>query len=120
MKHQGEELYKIYINHDLEMTWDYFTARSMLAAHAFEWGKLLQCHLKINLAENGQIDCRFMFPKKKKKQQQKKKKNIWSQGAVCPPSRGNIFVYFHNIQSSSPLKQLGQSKPIFMWSTLKK
>ena len=24
MKHQGEELYKVYINHDLEMTLTYF------------------------------------------------------------------------------------------------
>ena len=32
-----------------------------------------------------------------------------------PPSRGNIHVhvYFHNIQTSSPLKPLGQSKPDF-------
>ena len=28
------------------MTLTYFTARSMLVAHAFEWRKLLQCHLK--------------------------------------------------------------------------
>ena len=27
MKHQGEELYKIYINHDLGMTLTYFIAR---------------------------------------------------------------------------------------------
>ena len=28
MKHQGEELYKVYINHDPEMTLTYFTAMS--------------------------------------------------------------------------------------------
>ena len=28
MKHQGEELYKVYINHDPGMTLVYFTARS--------------------------------------------------------------------------------------------
>ena len=28
MKHQGEELYKVYINHDPGMTLTYFTARS--------------------------------------------------------------------------------------------
>ena len=27
MKHQGEELYKVYINHDLGMTLAYFMAR---------------------------------------------------------------------------------------------
>ena len=41
MKHQGEELYKFYINHDTGMTLTYFTARSTQVAHAFEWGKLL-------------------------------------------------------------------------------
>ena len=46
MKHQGVEIYKIYINHDPRMTLTYFTARSTSAAHAFEWGKLLKCHLK--------------------------------------------------------------------------
>ena len=28
MKHQGEELYKVYINHDFGMTLTYFMARS--------------------------------------------------------------------------------------------
>ena len=46
MKHQGLELYKIYKNHDTGMTLTFFTARSTKAAHAFEWGKLLKCHLK--------------------------------------------------------------------------
>ena len=91
MKHQGEELYKIYINHDLEMTWDYFTARSMLAAHAFEWGKLLQCHLKINLAENGQIDCRFMIPKKNQKKN-KNKKTFGAKGQSAPHPAA-IYLY---------------------------
>ena len=39
--------------------------------------------------------------------------------AGLPPPRDNIHVYYHNIQRSS-LKPLGQSKPNFMWSTLKK
>ena len=46
MKDRGEEFYKVYINHDRWMTLTYFTARSAYVAHAFEWGKLLQCHLK--------------------------------------------------------------------------
>ena len=28
------------------MTLTYFTARSTQVAHAFEWGKMLKCHLK--------------------------------------------------------------------------
>ena len=40
MKHQAMELYKVYINHDPEMTLTFFTARSTYAAHAFEWEKI--------------------------------------------------------------------------------
>ena len=46
MKHQGEELYRVYINHGPGMTLIYLTARSTYGAHAFEWGKLSKCHLK--------------------------------------------------------------------------
>ena len=35
-------------------------------------------------------------------------------GAHMLPPRGNIHVYLHNIQTSSPLKPLGQSRPTFM------
>ena len=38
MKHQEEELYKVYINLDPGMTLTYFTARSAWIAHAFDWG----------------------------------------------------------------------------------
>ena len=31
-----------------------------------------------------------------------------------PIPRGNIHVYYHNIQTSSPLRPLGQLKPNFM------
>ena len=48
MKHQGMEVYKICINHGPGMTLTYFTARSTLVAHAFEWGNLLKCHLRVN------------------------------------------------------------------------
>ena len=44
MKHQGEELYKVDINHDLRMTLTYFMARLIEVAHAFEWGKLVKCN----------------------------------------------------------------------------
>ena len=34
-------------------------------------------------------------------------------GVVCP-CPGAIYVYFHNNETSSPLKPLGQSKPNFI------
>ena len=49
MKHQGEEFYKVYINHVHGMTLTYFTARSTSVAYAFEWGKVGNCHF---IAEN--------------------------------------------------------------------
>ena len=39
-------------------------------------------------------------------------KNVLS--GLSVPARGYIHVYDHNIQTSSPLKRLGQSKPNFM------
>ena len=48
MKHKGNELYKVYINHDLVMTLTYFMARSTYVASAFGWEKLSKCHLKGN------------------------------------------------------------------------
>ena len=45
MTHQAMELYKVYINHDPLMTLTFFTARSTLVAHAFEWEKIGNCHL---------------------------------------------------------------------------
>ena len=45
VKHQGQKLYKVYINHDLGMTLTYFTARSTEAANAFEWEKMVKYYL---------------------------------------------------------------------------
>ena len=42
MKHQGEGLYNVYINHDLGMTLTYCMARPTQFAHTFEWGKILK------------------------------------------------------------------------------
>ena len=52
------------------------------------------------------MDRRFMFMKK------------MSTGDCLPlpMPRGYIHVYDHNVQTSSSLKPLGQSKPNFMWS----
>ena len=48
MKHQGEELYKVYIHvhHNPGMTLTQFLAISTLVAHAFEWRKFFKCYLK--------------------------------------------------------------------------
>ena len=46
----------------------------------------------------GSMDTRFMVLK-------------MSSGGCLPLSRGYIHVYDHNIQNSSSLKPLGQSKP---------
>ena len=40
------KFYNVYINHDPVMTLTYFKARLTWVAYAFEWGKLLKCHLK--------------------------------------------------------------------------
>ena len=46
MQHRGLKVSKDYINDDSGMTMTYFTTRFNLYAYAFEWGKLLQSHLK--------------------------------------------------------------------------
>ena len=45
---------------------------------------------------------------------------FWPLGGCLPLPRGYIHVYFHNNETSSPLKPLGQSKPNFIWSILGK
>ena len=65
-------------------------------AHAFEWGKLLKgktCRKWANGLKVGNSE-----------------KN-WTPGVGLPPPLGNILVYYNNIQRSSSLKPLGQSKP---------
>ena len=46
VKHRWLKYYNVYVNHDTVMTLTQFMARSTLLAHAFEWGKLFECHLK--------------------------------------------------------------------------
>ena len=46
MKHRWLKYYNVCINHDPVMTLTQFMARSTWVAHAFEWEKLLKCHLK--------------------------------------------------------------------------
>ena len=42
------------------------------------------------------------------------------QGGCLPLFQGYIHVYDHNIQTSSSLKPLGQSKPNIKWSIVRK
>ena len=108
MKHQGEELYKIYINHDPGMTLTYFTARSTLVAHAFEWGKFSKCHLMGKTLWKWANGLNIYDSEKR------------TPGASLPPPRGNIHVYYHNIQRSFSLKLFGLSKPNILLSILRK
>ena len=71
--------------------------------YAFELGKLSKCHLKGKTLwkwANGL----YMYDSE----------NKYTPGTGLPPSRGNIHVFYHNIQISSSLIPLGQSKPNFM------
>ena len=55
----------IYINHDPVMTLTNFMARSTWVAHAFEWEKLLKCHLKGKaIARNWQMNRILIILKK--------------------------------------------------------
>ena len=46
VKHHWLKYYNVYMNHDPVMTLTQFMARSTWVADAFEWEKLLTCHLK--------------------------------------------------------------------------
>ena len=83
---------KCHINHDPVMTLTKFMARSVSVAYAFEWGKLLKCHLKgkdsRKLANGQNID---YFEKRK-----------WPKGFICPCTGVIIFkhVYWYMQQIS--------------------
>ena len=87
VKHRWLMYSNVYINHDPVMTLTKFMARSTWVAYAFEWGKLLKCHLKEKASRklaNGQnIDY------------SKKKKRKWPKGFICPCTG----VKYHNIQT---------------------
>ena len=78
-------------------------ARSTKVAHAFEWGKIVKMSFEgKNLNELGKLTKFILF---------------WNLGDGLPWD--NIHVYYHNIQRSSSLKRLSQSKPNFTWSILR-
>ena len=89
MKHQAMELYKVYINCDPWMTLTYFTARSTEVAHAFEWGKLLKCHLKGKTFSKLANGLKFYVFKKK-----------LTSGVALTQPWGYIYVYYHSSQTS--------------------
>ena len=85
VKHQWLKHYNVYINHDPVMTLTQVMASSTWVAHAFEWGKLLKCHLKgkasRKLANAQNID----YSEKRK----------WPKGFICPCTG----VKYHSIQT---------------------
>ena len=85
VKHRRLKYYNVSINHDPVMTLTQFMARSTWLAYAFEWGKLLKCHLKgktsRKLANRQNID----YSEKRK----------WPKGFICPCTG----VKYHNIQT---------------------
>ena len=92
MKQQAMELYKVYINCDPWMTLTYFTARSTYVAHAFEWGKLLKCHLKGKTCSKLANGLKFYVFKKK-----------LTPGVALTRPWGYIHVYYHNDSSQTSL-----------------
>ena len=82
VKHQWLKYYNVYVNHDPVMTLTQFIARSTWVAYAFEWGKLLKCHLKgktNRTLANGQ---NINYSEKRK----------WPKGFICPCTG----VKYHN------------------------
>ena len=71
----------------------------------FNGGKLLGCNLKGKTCRKWANGLKIYDSEK-----------LWTPGVGLPPSWGNIRVYYHNIQRSSSLKPLGQSKPNFKGS----
>ena len=92
---------RVCINHDPMVTLTYFTTRStwVNVPNAFEWGKTFKKSFEVKiLQETGINDSEKKLDPR----------------AHMPPPQGIIHVYYHNIQTSSPLKPLGQLKPNFM------
>ena len=85
VKHPWLKYYNVYINHGPVITLTKFMARSTWVSHAFEWEKLLKCHLKGNAGKkfaNGQnID----YSEKRKR----------PKGFICPCTG----VKYHDIQT---------------------
>ena len=85
VKYRWLKYSNVYMNHDPVMTLTKFLAMSTWVAYAFEWGKLLKCHLKGKARRklgNGQnID----YSEKRK----------WPKGVICPCTG----VKYHTFQT---------------------
>ena len=107
MKHQAMELYKVCTNHDPGMTLT-FLRQGQLGSPMHLNGKNRKMSFNgRKLARNERMDRIFMFFE-----------NILGPVGCLPLPWGYIHVFDQNIQTSSSLKLLGQSKPNFMWNIL--
>ena len=104
VKHPWLKYYNVYINHDPVMTLTKFMARSTWVAHAFEWEKLLKCHLmgkaSKKLANGQNID----YSEKRKR----------PKGFICPCTG----VKYHNIQMFIGIcsrLRLAFTGPLVLW-----
>ena len=79
VKHRWRKYSNVYINHDPVMILTKFMARSTWVAYAFEWGKLLKCHLKGKASRN--ID----YSEKRK----------WPKGVIFPCTGVNTILFKH-------------------------
>ena len=82
MKHQWLKHYIVYMNLYPVMTLTYFMARSTQVAIAFEWEKLLKCHLKKKSCRKWAVGLNINDSEKKN----------GPQGLICPHP-GAIYMY---------------------------
>ena len=87
MKHPWLKYYNVYINHDPVMTLTKFMARSTWVAHAFEWEKLLKCHLKGKASKSQEIGNGQNIDYSEKRKRPK--------GFICPCTG----LKYHNVQT---------------------
>ena len=74
MKHRWLKYYNVYIDLDPVITLTKFMARSTWVAYAYEWGKLLTCHLKGKASRKLEIGQDIAYSEKRK----------WPTGFICP------------------------------------
>ena len=83
LKHRWLKYSNVYINHDPVMTLTKFMARSTWVPYAFEFGKLLKCHLKGKAS------------RKLANGQNKKKKENGPRAASAPALELNTIIFKH-------------------------
>ena len=112
MKHRWLKYYNVYINHDPVMTLTYFTTTSTWVAYAFEWVKLLKCHLK------GKNTCRKVAYGQDIDYSEEKK---WHQDLICLltginyfPKYSNMFIGIYNRSQASGHRTIGPLVSVLM------